>query len=496
MGTLNDLVHEHTDLDEAEVEWLHQLVGDWQLLSDLSFADLVLWVRTSDGWVSVAHVRPTTGATVFFHDVVGEQVVAGERTQLDDALASGRIQRDGEPRLRDGVPVLEEAIPVVRAGAVVAVLSRQTNVGTMRAPSHLELTYIGCGDALASMVAEGAFPVTGSPTGSRRGAPRVGDGLMRLDVEGLVTYASPNAVSAYHRLGYDRQLIGASLAEVTTTVMRGRGQVDEGLPLVLTGKAPWRADIDGRGTALSVRAIPLVVHGARVGALLLLRDVTELRRRERELLSKDATIREIHHRVKNNLQTVAALLRLQSRRLEDGPGRTALDEAGRRVGAIALVHETLSTSFDETVVFDEVAVRALSALVEAATPDGTTRVRHEGRFGRLRAEDATALSLVLTELVQNAVEHGLGPAGGVVTVRADRTSVPGVDGEVAVDQLRVLVSDDGAGLPDGFAGRPGGLGTQIVRSLVGELGGSISWRARDQGGTDVQMVLLPRPLTT
>ena len=106
------------------------------------------------------------------------------------------------------------------------------------------------------------------------------------------------------------------------------------------------------------------------------------------------------------------------------------------------------------------------------------------------------LALVLTELVQNAVEHGLGPAGGVVTVRADRTSVPGVDGEVAVDQLRVLVSDDGAGLPDGFAGRPGGLGTQIVRSLVGELGGSISWRARDQGGTDVQMVLLPRPLTT
>ena len=79
MGTLNDLVHEHTDLDEADVEWLHQLVGDWQLLSDLSFADLVLWVRTPDGWVSVAHARPTTGATVFFHDVVGEQVRPGER---------------------------------------------------------------------------------------------------------------------------------------------------------------------------------------------------------------------------------------------------------------------------------------------------------------------------------------------------------------------------------------------------------------------------------
>jgi hypothetical protein len=163
----------------------------------------------------------------------------------------------------------------------------------MRTPSRLELTYIGCGDALVSMVAEGAFPVAGSPTGSRRGAPRVGDGLLRLDVDGLVEYASPNAVSAYHRLGYERQLEGVSLAEVTTGLMRARGQVDEGLPLVLTGKAPWRADVDGKSTALSVRAIPLVEHGRRVGALLLVRDVTELRRRERELLSKDATIREI-----------------------------------------------------------------------------------------------------------------------------------------------------------------------------------------------------------
>ncbi len=494
MPTLNDLVKEHTDLAEADVEWLHQLVGDWQLLSDLSFADLVLWVQTHDGWISVAHVRPTTGATVYFHDVVGERVPVGARPQLDAAQREGRICRDGDPQWHADVPVREEAIPVVRSGHTIAVLSRQTNLGTMRAPSQLELTYIGCGDALASMVAEGAFPVTGSPTGSRRGAPRVGDGLLRLDVDGAVTYASPNAVSAYHRLGYDRQLVGASLAEVTTAVMRGRGQVDEGLPLVLTGKAPWRAEVEGKGTTLSVRAIPLLEQGSRVGALLLLRDVTELRRRERELLSKDATIREIHHRVKNNLQTVAALLRLQSRRLDDGPGRAALDEAGRRVGAIALVHETLSTSFDETVVFDEVASRALSALVEAATPDGTTSIRFEGRFGRLRAEDATALSLTLTELVQNAVEHGLRAGGGVVTVRADRTSsATGEDGG-PVDELRVLVSDDGSGLPDGFAGRPGGLGSQIVRSLVVELRGSIRWQAREQGGTEVLMVLRPRPV--
>ena len=105
-----------------------------------------------------------------------------------------------------------------------------------------------------------------------------------------------------------------------------------------------------------LRAVPLTEHGQRTGAVLLCRDVSELRRRERELITKDATIREIHHRVKNNLQTVAALLRLQARRLESPEARGALEEAMRRVATIALVHETLSQTLDEIVPFDVLGV--------------------------------------------------------------------------------------------------------------------------------------------
>ncbi len=485
MPTLSDLVHRHTDLLEADIEWLHRLVADWQLLSDLSFADLVLWVRVPDGWLSVAHVRPTTGATAFFHDAVGDRVAFGRRPQLDRSFTEAVICRDRDPEWRDDVPVRVETIPVLRAGRPAAVISRHTNLASLRTPSRLELTYLACADALAIMVAEGTFPVAGSPTSSRRGSPRVGDGLLRLDVEGVVTYASPNAVSAYHRLGYDRELVGVLLAEVTTGLLDGRGHVDEGLALVLTGKAPWRCDLDNRGTVLSLRAIPLLENGARTGALLLVRDVTEVRRRDRELLSKDATIREIHHRVKNNLQTVAALLRLQSRRLDDGPGRAALDEAGRRVGAIAVVYETLSAGFEESVQFDEVALRALEAVVQA-TSAGNTRIRQEGRFGRLRAEDATALSLALTELVHNAIEHGLSGGSGQVSVQAERDDPLG--------ELRVQVGDDGVGLAPELTGRPTGLGSQIVRSLVAEMGGTITWQERAGGGTQVLMVLRPRPL--
>jgi len=481
--TLNDLLSSNADLQPADVEWLHLLVGDWQMLSDLSFADLVLWVRdrTADGWLAVAHCRPSTGATVYYDDLVGTQAPRGRRVQVDRAWELRRICRDRDPEWHDDVPVREEAIPVVRRGTVVAVVGRHTNLAAVRTPSRLELTYQQCADDLARMIASGDFPVLGAPTGSRRGAPRVGDGLVRLDREGKILYASPNALSALHRLSYLGDLIGQSLVEIVAPLVdvSTSSTVDESLPLVLAGRAPWRCDVEARGVTLSLRAIPLTAAGQRIAAIVLLRDVSELRRRERELLTKDATIREVHHRVKNNLQTVAALLRLQARRIPSEEGRVALQEAMRRVATIALVHETLSEGLGEVVDFDDVVGRTVSMAVELAGAGSGARhvsVERVGTFGELEPENATPLALVLTELVTNAVEHGLAAGGGTVTVEAHRFG----------RQLQAVVRDDGAGLPAGFVAGKDGLGTQIVKALVGgEMRGRIAWSSPPDGGTTV-----------
>ncbi|MEO7059856.1 MAG: histidine kinase dimerization/phosphoacceptor domain -containing protein, partial [Lapillicoccus sp.] len=336
-----------------------------------------------------------------------------------------------------------------------------------------------------------------------------------LDVEGVISYASPNAISAVHRLGYVGDVIGGSLSQIVTTVLRDSSPVDEGLPLVLTGRQPWRSEVGSRGAVITMRAIPLTEAGQRFGAILLLRDVSELRRREQELLTKDATIREIHHRVKNNLQSVAALLRLQARRTDDETARAALHEAVRRVGTIALVHETLSQSqgFDVTVDFDDVADRSFRAVVEVAAYDKPIHRRRTGdAFGRLRAEDATSLAMILSELVQNAIEHGLAATGGTVWVDVRRApqvgtgdrlegpdlpelpDLPGLPDVAAVPELlTVRIEDDGAGMPAGR--RPGsGLGTQIVQSLVQDLRGVISWTPAVPHGTIVEFTAQLRPL--
>ena len=480
MSTLSDLVSRHADLPPQDVEWLHLLVGDWQLISDLAFADLVLWLPTADGsFVAVSQARPSTGATVHYDDVVGSQAPEGLRPQLERALELVEIQRSREPRWFGTYAVREEAVPVVRGTKAIAVMARQTNLGGVRTPSRLELNYVEAADDLVAMVSRGEFPAPNSPTGPRRGAPRVGDGLIRLNSEGEVLYASPNALSCFHRLGVLGSLVGQSLAEVTTELLEESSPVDESLPLVVTGRAPWRTDVEARGVCVSLRAVPLTDRGQRLGSVLLCRDVSELRRRERELITKDATIREIHHRVKNNLQTVAALLRLQARRMRSPEARAALEEAMRRVTTIALVHETLSQALDEAVDFDTLVDRSLHLAADVASAGSSVRTVRTGTFGMVPAEGATALALVLTELVTNAVEHGLAGSSGTVEITAERSGA----------HLRAVVADDGVGV-DPDRGPFTGLGTQIVETLVrNELRGTIEWSDRAGGGTQVVLEL-------
>ncbi|EFE83915.1 two-component system sensor kinase [Streptomyces albidoflavus] len=481
MPSMNELVRQHTALGDTDLEWLHLLVSEWQLLSDLSFADLILWVPTRDGtrYVSVAQMRPNTGPTSYQNDMVGHLVPRGRRPMLDLALDEGRIVREGDPEWREEVPVRVESIPVCREGRILGVIARNTNLLTVRTPSRLELTYLQSASDLAQMIAAGSFPFA-DQQGDTDVSPRAGDGLIRLDADGIVQYASPNALSAYHRLGLAADLVGHHLGQTTTELAPARGAVDEAMVKLASGWAPREAEVEGSDGVIQLRAIPLRPKGTHIGSLVLLRDVTELRRRERELMTKDATIREIHHRVKNNLQTVAALLRLQARRIDSERGREALVEAVRRVGSIAIVHETLSQNLDERVEFDEIADRVLAMVAEISP--GRVEGRRSGRFGILDAEVATPLSMVLTEVLQNALEHGFRPGDtGEVEVSAVR------GGTRKDARLLITVQDNGVGLPEGFdAHTAGNLGLQIVRTLVeGELGGTFDMNSAPEGGTRV-----------
>ncbi len=475
-----ELAGRDTGLDAPARRHLDRLMASWNLLADLCFSDLLLYVpldplasgdrEHEEHFIVYGQVRPTTSQTLYEIDLVGEVVTAHELPLVVEAMRTGAIAV-GEQRSGTGEGHLRlECIPVRYSSQILGVMARVWSPSIARRRGALERVYLDLFERLSVMVTDGIFPFPDDDITSDH-TPRVGDGVMVLDERGRITFSSPNAVSALHRSGITSATNGSTLHALGLETTLVEDSYATRLPVM--EEMERRSDV-----TLLLRCIPLQARGEVTGALVLLRDVTDLRRRDRLLLTKDATIREVHHRVKNNLQTISSLLRLQRRRIEDQPARVALAEAERRIRAIAVVHEILSREAGDQVPFDEIVHHLVRMAHESSVGAGDIAVRVDGELGEMPAEMATPLSVVLAELLQNAVEHAFGPdkASTAEPARIDLTFAH------PPDHYEVVVRDNGRGLPEGFdIEKTRSLGLSIVRDLVRtQLGGTITM-TRDHG---------------
>ncbi len=475
-------------LEAPVVGHLQRLVASWGLLSDLSFSDLLLYAPSVRGDAStftiLGQVRPTTSQTLYLDDEVGRVPVAADVPLVGRAWKLGEIINGEATVQARGEIATIQCIPVRWKESVVAVLARAAAPLVGRRPGELERVYVEMFDGFARMITAGEFPFGAEETEVDE-APRVGDGVARLDALARVDFVSPNFVSALHRMGLHGNTQGARLGELGFDESPVRAAYAIGLPIT--------QEIERRDVIVLLRCIPFLEHGRVTGAVVLLRDVSDLRRRDRLLVSKDATIREIHHRVKNNLQTISSLLRLQGRRLESAEARAVLEESVRRIRSIALVHETLSAGASQEVDFGDIVRQLVRMVGEGIGSDERpVRLVVMGDPGEVRAEVATPLALVLTELLQNALEHGF-PADRF----ADRLEPARVVVSLANDGTRLLVgvADNGVGLPAGSVLDGPTLGLTIVRALVTtDLNGTITMESA--GGTIVRVAVPVEPSAT
>lgn len=206
---------------------------------------------------------------------------------------------------------------------------------------------------------------------------------------------------------------------------------------------------------------------------------------QRNLTVKSALLQEMHHRVRNNLQTVAGLLRMQMRRSKEQSA--ALQESVSRIQSIAAVHDLLSREDIGVTTLDDVAKRVVEEASTSLTPPGVRfRFHVDGHGVEVSSRQATLLALLINEMVGNALRHGL----------RDRTQGDvWIGGRVEGAHVLVTVEDNGRGLPPDFAPeRESGLGMQIIRTLVGtDLGGSVTMAPRAEGGTRVTIQFPFRP---
>ncbi|MDA3026878.1 MAG: histidine kinase N-terminal domain-containing protein, partial [Actinomycetota bacterium] len=225
MTFLSSVVKDRTELEDKDLEHLQALLADWTLLADLSLSDLVLWIPTwhGKGFFAAAQIRPATSHTNVPEDLVGEFIAPGRRVDLDKALTTRRKVADPTT---SGLRV--DAIPVVFDEKVIAVISRHTNADGRG--GRLEQVYLAAAEDLMEMVAAGAFPDR-SEISKASQAPRVGDGIIRLNKQGEVEYVSPNAASAFRRLGLAADLINQDLVKVVARLQHKPGPVDEAIML-------------------------------------------------------------------------------------------------------------------------------------------------------------------------------------------------------------------------------------------------------------------------
>jgi len=488
MATLAELASAHTSLLQGDVDHLLRLTVSWSLLADLSFSDMLLMAKVDDAdadggdhFVVLGQMRPNNRSTLINDDMVGT-LQSSETWPLVRLASESGTRVVGEAvvdHVEDRVPVW--CVPVRFEGRVVAVLVRLQ--GPLRGPASLyEKAYLSVFERLCEMVADATFPYREDDVAGP-GMPRVGDGIILIDGEGHVEFATPNATNALHRLGIYAPAEGRSLADLGLHVRVVDRALEYGIP------AMDEVDV-GHDVAIVFHCVPLLEHGAVTGLVTLVRDVSDLRQLDRVLLNKEAAVREVHHRVKNNLQTISSLLRLQARRSDEVETRTALLEAERRIRSIAVVHEVLSREPGEEVIFDEI-VRSLVLLVEdtvlALHP---VEIVVNGELGVLSTDLATPLAVALAELLTNAVEHAFTDFGddhthvGVVTLNLYQ------EHGNAIAEIR----DNGRGLGQDFSLElPTSLGLSIVRDLIRtQLQGTIDMESMDAaegGGTFVRVAV-------
>ncbi|HEY5091896.1 MAG TPA: histidine kinase N-terminal domain-containing protein [Acidimicrobiales bacterium] len=492
MATLAELAAQQTSLGEPVIDHLLRLTASWSLLSDLSFSDMLLMARVDEPnnrydqhFVVLGQMRPNNRSTMINDDLVGTLQGPDAWPLVQLAFDSGTriIGEVNVDAIDDVVPVW--CVPVRFDGKIVAVMVRLQ--GPLRGPASLyEQAYLSIFERLCLMVADATFPFREEGVAGP-GLPRVGDGIILIDGDGRVEFATPNASNALHRMGVYGAAEGKTLPELGLRVR----VVERSLEFAL----PAMEEIDrGHDVAILFHCVPLLEHGLVTGVVTMLRDVSDLRQLNRLVLNKEAAVREVHHRVKNNLQTISSLLRLQARRSDEEETRIALGEAERRVRSIAVVHEVLSREPGEEVSFDEI-VRSLVLLVEdtvlALHP---VEINVNGGLGTLSTDLATPLAVALAELLTNAVEHAFVDFGG-----ADNDHVGVVTLNLYLEDGNAIaeIRDNGRGLGGDFSlDVTTSLGLSIVRDIIrAQLHGTIDMKSVGYAGGGGTFVKVSVPLS-
>ncbi len=460
-------------LTDRDIDLMYQIEQGLPIVADVSRADVLLCCLLSDSKaLVVSHAVPRSISSLYRQEAVGRIFMADEQPLLFRTLrgGSGGVRR--KQILSSGAPAIQDVDPIRNAaGDVIGAMVIESNMIEYERHRRRAASFRRAVDWLQQMARRGE--IENVEALSRFNAY---DGIYVVDYNRRLVYLSGIAINLFRSIGRiadmrgkparaleaeDAEIVDQAFdahccVEVRQETADGRVWVRKALPL----RAPRRVFSPA---PLHLPFIELTGKSRKLqkvdAALVLVHNATEAVQKERELNVKSAIIQEVHHRVKNNLQTIAAMLRIQARRSDSDEARQQLTDAVNRIFSMSVIHEFLSQDEHRPINVRKVCQRIAEQVAQVAVgPEQQVRIEVHGPNIHLRAGQATPTALVMNELLLNAVEHGLhGRAQGRIDIVLSDLG----------DAVQIEVCDDGDGLPDDFdASQSRSLGLQIVHTLV------------------------------
>ncbi|WP_082129672.1 sensor histidine kinase [Aneurinibacillus tyrosinisolvens] len=456
------LCEEYTPLSMEDAQVIADKSKSLQMIADVSQANVFIDcpVKGDNTLIVVAEAVPTTTHSLYKENVVGKRVLESYEPGVFRAYRTGKPALMNRALTQEGQHVKQNVIPLKNHdGHTIGVLILEQDI-TRQVKHENEL-------ALLSETAEEFSRTFWDLIMKERSIPDViEEALLLLREDGRILYANNFAIGLIE-----------SHSELTRENYTGQS-IEHVFPFINESdylhNGVIQREVHYKEMVYILRSICLEQKEKERRLLLYLRDVTDLRNKERQLMVKSAVIQEIHHRVKNNLQTVAGLLRLQMRRGVPDEAKVLYQESLNRIISIATVHEVLSYSGIEEVDMNQVIEKISKMLVyNMPSEECSIDVNMEVESIKLLSNQAVSLALILTELVQNSLKHGFTERSkGRIDVKFY------ADGE----RLHLHVEDDGTGFK--AQSETNQLGLEIVRNLTQfDLYGAFTIFQKDEGGT-------------
>ena len=449
-------------LDNEDWEILEVIARNLQLIADVAQCDVFIDCPTDDPDVAivVAEAKPRTSKSLYKGRVSGQRAIRFNEPGVLEALEKGEPTVGTRAVSQEGVFISQNVVPIFNAKKkVIGVLIREIDISeAMEKEKQVQLL-----EETTELLTENLLRVA-IESGTLPGA--LHDGLLVVNKDGVIVYVNPSAL----------RLADVIISSKKATLQSEGNNIAEtelcDIVLVKDQDGSMRFSEEYRSCEYSVGErivnvswVPLLSKGF-VGGIVLIRDITDVRKKEKELMVKSAVIREIHHRVKNSLQNIASILRLQMRREQNRTVREALGVCINRILSIASVHELLSQSGLETVDLHQILRMTVERIVQVENElcDCDVEISLFGDSINIPAYYASNIALVVCELVQNAMRHGFRGSnkdkGKIVVYTKQKGS-----------SFELQVIDNGVGLPANFdfkASKKKRLGIQLVDVLVRE----------------------------